>query len=404
MECSSIKYKIFSLDKGLDYHINNNYLGRYVKVMLKIIIMRILFLVAVVFFSVIYSFGQGNPSDDAYFKARSIIRDLDSIVAPNGIQETYPVNIGGVRQWVYVRGQNKDNPILLFVHGGPASPMSPVMWMFQRPVEEYFTVVNYDQRASGRTFISNDTLSLGQTITISQYVKDAIELAEFVTKKYKKKKVILMGHSWGTIVSMHAALKRPDLFYAYVGVGQVINTVDNERVSYDFAVQEANRLHNELALKELQSIAPYPGNQPITRERIIIARKWPQYYGGLSAYRNTSDYYFNAPYLSPDYSRSDIASIDKGSLFTLEKILPEFLKVDFKPVKTFPVPVFMFMGRHDYTTPSEPTQHWLQLVKAPIKKGIWFENSAHLIPLEEPGKMLLSLLNEVRPLAVEKSK
>ncbi|MFP3637301.1 hypothetical protein SB677_21340, partial [Bacillus sp. SIMBA_033] len=78
-----------------------------------------------------------------------------------------------------------------------------------------------------------------------------------------------------------------------------------------------------------------------------------------------------------------------GSLFTLKRLLPEFLNVDFKGVKSFPIPVFMFMGRHDYTTPSEPTDIWLQNVKAPAKKGIWFENSAHLIPWEEPGKMLV---------------
>src|SRR5688500_3198583 len=84
------------------------------------------------------SYGQGINSGDQYDKARQIINDLDSIVAPNGIQENYEAKIGGIKQWVYVRGQNKNNPIILFVHGGPAAPMSPVMWMFQRPFEEYF--------------------------------------------------------------------------------------------------------------------------------------------------------------------------------------------------------------------------------------------------------------------------
>lgn len=342
-------------------------------------------------------FGQGQNSGTGYDEAREIIKDLDSIVAPNGIQERYKVTIGGVKQWVYVRGQNKENPVILFVHGGPASPIAPVMWMFQRPIEEYFTVVNYDQRASGKTYNANDTLSLKNTIHINQYVDDAIELAELIKEKYKKKKVLLIGHSWGTIISMKAALKRPDLFYAYVGIGQIINTRDNERLSVDFAVKEANRLKNDTALKELASIAPYPGNTPITRERIIIARKWPQYYGGLTAYRNNSRYFFQAPLLAPEYSYNDAEAIGKGSLFTLSKVLPEFLDTDFKNVKEFPIPVFMFMGRHDYTTPSEPTAQWLKNIKAPFKKGIWFENSAHLIPFEEPGKMLVTLLNDVQP-------
>jgi len=336
--------------------------------------------------------------EDPYAKSRAIIKDLDSIVTPNGVQENFKARIGGLDQWVYVRGMDKSNPIIVFVHGGPASPMAPVSWTFQRPLEEYFTMVHYDQRAAGKTLRANDTTGLGKTIHIQNYVDDAIALVEVIRKKYDKKKVILMGHSWGTIVAMHAALQRPDLFYAYVGIGQNINTIDNEEVSFEFGLQKAREMKNDEAIKELESIAPYPGNQPVTRERIIIARKWPQYYGGLAAYRNTFGYYFRAPRLSPLYEPEDISSIDEGSMFTLWRIMPEFLKVDFKNITEFPIPVFMFMGRHDYTTPSEPTAAWLEKVKAPMKKGIWFENSSHLLPMEEPGKMLVTLLTYVRPL------
>ena len=346
------------------------------------------------------SFGQGSGKPNEYAKAQAIVADLGKIVAPNGIQESYATPIGGIKQWLFVRGQDKSNPIILFVHGGPASPIAPTAWIFQRQIEEYFTVVNYDQRAAGKTYLSNDTTNLGNTIRTEQYVQDAIDIAEFVKQKYGKQKVVLVGHSWGTVIGMKAALKRPDLFYAYVGIGQVINVRDNEKLSFEYGLEQATKEKNEAALKELRSIAPYPGNTPITRERIIIARKWPQHYGGLSAYRSASGYYFKAPLLSSDYAASDVDAIDQGSLFTLSRILPEFLQVDFKPVKSFPIPVFMFMGRHDYTTPSAPTDSWLKQVKAPLKKGIWFENSAHLIPWEEPGKLLVTLLQEVRPLAI----
>lgn len=329
---------------------------------------------------------------------KKYITDLGKIVNPRGIQETYTAPIGGIDQWIYTRGQDTSNPLVLFIHGGPASPLSPVMWMYQRPMEEYFTMVNYDQRGAGRTFLTIPPDSIASTIHISTYVNDAIQVAETILKRYHKKKLILMGHSWGTIVGMQAAIKRPDLFYAYIGVGQVINTRDNERYSYDYAVAQAKENNNDTAVAELQTIAPYPGNQPITRERIIIARKWAQYYGGMSAYRHSSVYFFGAPYGSPEYTKSDIAAIDNGNLFTLDKILPEFLEVDMKSVRQFPIPVFMFMGRHDYTTPNQPTAAWLKAVKAPLKKGIWFENSSHMIMFEEPGKLLLTLVNEVRPL------
>jgi pimeloyl-ACP methyl ester carboxylesterase len=346
-------------------------------------------------------FGQSdNPKD--YAAGREIIADLGKIVSPNGVQENHKVEIGGIYQWIYVRGQDRRNPIILFVHGGPASPMAPLSWTWQRPLEEYFTVVNWDQRASGKTFLETDKSAIKDTLKIEQYVNDAVELASYLKNRYKKNKIVLIGHSWGTIIGLKAALKRPDLFHAYVGIGQVISYVDNERISYEYGLAQAQKFGNDTAIKEARSIYPYPGNEPITRERIIIARKWAQYYGGLSAFRSESKYYFYAPFLSPEYGASDVEAIDEGNKATLGRILPEVLKVDFKNIKKFPVPVIMLMGRHDFTTPSEPTEEWLGKVKAPYKKSIWFENSAHLIPFEEPGKMLLTLVKDVRPLTLEK--
>lgn len=335
----------------------------------------------------------------AYREARAAVADLQKIPAPGGIQDAYKTRIGGIDQWINVRGQDRANPMILFVHGGPASPVTPTMWQFQRPIEEYFTVANYDQRAAGKTYGASDPQALSDTIHIERYVDDAIEVAEHLRRRYGKQKLILMGHSWGTIIGMKAALKRPDLFYAYVGIGQVINARENERISFEYALAQARAHNNQEALRELGSIAPYPGKDPITRERIIVARKWPQYYGGLSAFRNTSTYFFDGPLLSPDYDDKQVRDIDQGSLFTLGRILPEFVQVDFTPVKRFPIPVVMFMGRHDYTTPTAPLEAWLARVEAPSKQAVWFEHSAHMVPWEEPGKMLVSLLTYVKPLA-----
>jgi len=276
------------------------------------------------------------------------------------------------------------------------------MWQFQRPIEEYFTVVNWDQRGAGKTFVETDPAAISDTIHIPRYVDDAIEVAEHIRAKYRQRKLILMGHSWGTVVGMGAALKRPDLFYAYVGIGQNISTRENERISFEYGLAQARAHGNDEAIKELESIAPYPGNQPITRERIIIARKWPQFYGGLTAYRDESPYFYRAARLSPDYADDcERAAVDAGNVFTLGRILPEFLAVDMSGVREFPIPVVMFMGRHDFTTPSQPTAAWLARVRAPYKRGVWFERSSHMMQWEEPGKLLTSLLAYVRPLAVD---
>ncbi|WP_408950176.1 alpha/beta fold hydrolase [Lysobacter sp. Hz 25] len=338
-----------------------------------------------------------NTSD--YERARAVIQDLSRIVAPNGVQEAYAVRIGGIDQWINVRGQDKANPILLFAHGGPASPLIPTMWQFQRPMEEFFTVVNWDQRGAGKTFASHDPQAYADTLQVERYADDAIEIAEYVRKRYGKRKVVLAGHSWGTIVAMTAALKRPDLFHAYLGVGQAINVRENERISFDYGMQQAKARGNTEAIKEMEAIAPYPGDQPITRERIIAARKWSQYYGGMTAYRDESLYFYRAPLLSPEYNDCDRAAVNRGNEFSLGRVLPEFVTVDFSKVREFPIPVVMFMGRHDYTTPSQPTADWLAQVKAPYKQGVWFEHSSHMIQWEEPGKVLASLLQYVRPLA-----
>jgi pimeloyl-ACP methyl ester carboxylesterase len=359
---------------------------------------------AIALLAVLSPFAQAQetcPDRSSYEPAREIIRDLGKIVAPTGVQEAYAARIGGVDQWINVRGQDRGNPMVLFVHGGPAAPIMPSQWQFQRPLEEYFTIANYDQRGAGKTFNSTPAEKIADTINIQRYVDDAIEVAEHLRKRYGKRKLILMGHSWGTVVGMHAALKRPDLFHAYVGIGQVINTRENERVSYDYGLAQAKARGNAEAVRELESIGPYPGDQPITRERIIIARKWPQFYGGLTAFREDSTYYFRAPRLSPDYDDRDRCAINQGSVFTLDKLMPEFLQVDFTGVRQFPIPVVMLMGRHDYTTPSEPTARWMRQVEAPYKQAVWFERSAHMAPWEEPGKTLVSLLEYVRPLAVE---
>lgn len=239
--------------------------------------------------------AQGCPEGKAYEDAREVVRDLQRIVAPNGVQDLYKARIGGIDQWISVRGQDKSNPVVLFLHGGPAAPLIPGIWEFQRPIEEYFTVVNYDQRGAGLTYLASRPEAIGDTVHIGRYVADAIEVAEHIRQRLGQHKLVLMGHSWGTIVGMQAARERPDLFSAYVGIGQVINARDNERLSFQYALDQARMRQNKQAVAELESIAPYPGDQPITRERIMIARKWAQFYGGLSAYRDGGARYYFAP-------------------------------------------------------------------------------------------------------------
>ncbi|MFF0264494.1 alpha/beta fold hydrolase [Kribbella sp. NPDC004536] len=338
------------------------------------------------------------PED--YAEAREIIADLHRIVTPDGVQENYLLPAGGIDHCVYARGNDRANPVILFIHGGPASPLAPLAWQFQRPVEEYFTVVTYDQRAAGRTLRTVDPETIADTLKIAQYVADAIELAEQIRDRYGVPKLILLGHSWGTIIATRAALERPDLFHAYVGIGQIVDARANEELCFEYALDQARKHNHAEALEQLASIAPYPGDEPVTRERIIIARDWAQSRGGLSAYRDSSLYFFMAPLLSPEYTVAEAEAMGDGGQFTLGRVLDEMLQVDFSDVTEFPIPMLMFFGRHDYTTPTAPVEAWFERLQAPYKQAIWFEHSAHLAPWEEPGKFLISLVTYVRELSV----
>ena len=358
--------------------------------------------------------GAGNPpvppaASDArtYTRAEvvSIIRDARRIVTPQGVEEQLEIPIGGIRQWISVRGRDRANPVLLMIHGGPASPEMPSSWFFENGWEDYFTVVQWDQRGSGKTYRANDPALVVPTLTRERMVDDAIEVVQFLRQRYAKDKIFVLGHSCGSLVGLMVAHARPDLLYAYIGTGQMINGQDNERLGYAHTLRAAELAHNQKAIDELKAIAPYPeadGSVPI--EKIGTERQWSVVLGGLSYGRSSYDYYENLFRLSPEYSEQDVAAIDQGSALSLGPLLPVITGFDFSHVTDFRCPVLMFLGSHDDTTPSEVAAQWMTRVRAPGKHLVWFENSAHMVMVEEPGRFLVHLVQDARPYAISAGK
>lgn len=347
--------------------------------------------------------AQAQPiAEDVYAPGRAIVADINRIVTPNGVQETFEAELGGTRQVVNVRGADRKNPIILFIHGGPGAVEMPIAWTFQRPWEDFFTVVQWDQRGAGRSFPLNDPAKIAPTLTVDRYRDDAIELIELLRKKYGQRKIIVLGHSWGTIVGLSVAAKRPDLLHAYIGMGQIIDSRENERAGMAWTIEQARKTDNVQAIREIEAMKPYPDGDSFTIDKADGWRKWAIGYGSLAAYRQNADFYHRAPRLSPEYSPADRKAWGDGSLFSVTNLWPRLVDVSFKGLKRLDVPVLMFMGRHDYTTASPLADQWLKQVKAPKKTAIWFEHSAHLPMVEEPGRMLAALLEHVRPLATRK--
>ena len=159
-----------------------------------------------------------NPPDP-----HAVLAEFDKIVSDNGIDESKAIEIGGVKQWITVRGRDKKNPILLVIHGGPASPELPNRYLFEAPWTDFFTVVEWDQRGSGKSFLLNDPAALAPTMSVEQMVADAEELTTYLRTTFRRAKVFAIGHSWGTVVGLSLARRHPDWLYAYIGAGQIIN-------------------------------------------------------------------------------------------------------------------------------------------------------------------------------------
>ena len=344
--------------------------------------------------------AAAQTAPDPYAPARAIVADIGKIVTPNGVQETFEATLGGARQVVNVRGADKANPILVFVHGGPGAVEMPFAWAFQRPWEDVFTVVQYDQRGAGRSYPLNDRKTLAPTMTLDRYRDDAIELIELLRKRYGKRKVVLMGHSWGSIVGLSVAIKRPDLLYAYVGVGQGIDFRAGEKAGMAWTRAQALAAGNREAVAAIDALAPYPEGA-FTIEKADGWRKYAIPYGSLIYNKPDLNLYFQTPRLSPEYSEADRQSWGKGSEFSVTTLWPRLADVSFSKVRKMSVPLVFLLGRHDYTVPSPVAADWFSRVKAPSKKLVWLEHSAHMPMVEEPGLFFAALLKDVLPLTRE---
>jgi pimeloyl-ACP methyl ester carboxylesterase len=347
---------------------------------------------------------SADSTDPAFTRehATGIVGNFRKIVVPQSIDERLEIDIGGTKQWISVRGRDRRNPILLMIHGGPASPEMQTSWIWQGDWEDYFTVVQWDQRGAGKSYVANDPEFIKPTLSLKQISEDAADVVQYLKHRYSKDKVFVLGHSWGSVVGLTLAHQHPELLYAYIGMGQVVSGLDNERLGYKLTLQLAEKQNNATAIRELKTIAPYPeadGSLPL--EKINLERKWSVSFGGLTYGRNGLDFYSDLAELSPDYSLADVAAVDKGAEFSLPPLLPDLLKFNFTAVTEYTCPIFMFEGRYDLTTPSQVTADWFKRVRAPKKKFVWFENSAHMIEIEEPGRVLVHLVEDVRPLAVK---
>ena len=347
--------------------------------------------------------ATATPATDPFAASRAIVDDVQKIVTPRGVQEQFVATIGGIPQAFSVRGTDRSNPIILFLHGGPGAVEMPMAWTFQRPWEDYFTIVQWDQRGAGKTYALSDPKAVAPTMTLDRYRDDTIELIELLRRKYGQRKIILTGHSWGSFLGVAVAERQPDLLYAYVGVGQVIDWRDNEKRGFEWTLTEARRRGETTTTRALEKMQPSPRPGPLKIEDADGWRKYAIGYGSLAANRRDADIYFDATHRSPEYSPADRKAWGAGSEFTVKTLWLRLSDASVANVDHLKVPVILFLGRQDHTADSRIAADWFGRLRAPSKRILWFEQSAHLPMMEEPGRTFAALLRDVRPFAVKGS-
>jgi pimeloyl-ACP methyl ester carboxylesterase len=315
-------------------------------------------------------------------KKRPILHS-DGTALENSIALLEKVKIGNVGQHILIRGENKDNPVLLMIHGGPGQSEMYLSPTLNRPLEKFFTVVNWDQRGAAKSFSRQVK---PETMNLNQFLSDAEEVILYVKKLLHKEneKIYLHGHSFGTILGMLMVKQYPQYFHSYVGTAQCVGLMDNLMVSYQFVLQKAIESGNQKAIQELEAIGKPPFKD--FSKGLWKYSVWLEKFGGKMHTRDGRGV-FKLILSAPEYSLLDKINFFRGSLFSVKHMHQELLNTDLREtVMEVDIPVYFFLGSHDYSCPFELAKKYFEVLTAPKKKIIWFRNSGHMPQYEEPDE------------------
>jgi pimeloyl-ACP methyl ester carboxylesterase len=277
------------------------------------------------------------------------------------IDSTATFSIGGIKQFVWIKGKDNTKPLLLFLHGGPGNSVMDYAEKFTYRLQQHFIVVQWDQRESGKTLALNKS---PMPLALSQFEQDTHELIDTLLKRFHQPKLYLAGHSWGTFLGFYVAKHYPELLYAYIPICPMVNQLESERIILELMKEKAATDGNKVAMKELASV-----NIPFQNaEQLYFHRKWVLNYMGSKA-RITKQRVH-------DWSKTWLNLFQEASKDNLLESAP-----------SIQCPVYFMVGRADYQTNSELTEKYFQILAAPKKALYWFERSGHSLPTTEPEKL-----------------
>lgn len=301
------------------------------------------------------------------------------------------VDINGISQYLYHLGTKLENPVMLFLHGGPGSPESLLCHTFQEKWEEIYTVVHWDQREAGKTLSKNP--GKNKLLTIDLLLQDLYEIVQYLKRLYKKDKIVLLGHSWGSVLGSLYIQKYPEDISYYIGVGQVVNFIENEKVGYEKLKELIIKNNNLKDKKKLEKIGQYPLKELNKQwlKKCMKVRKLQSKYD-LSMKMDLSLYI--KALKSPIFKLTDIISNMKGlkANENIFKFLGDFNLNDKSAV--YKIPIYYIMGRKDWQTPYIIAEKYFTKISAPYKKFYFIPDAGHMTMMDNPN-IFFKTLNEI---------
>ena len=332
------------------------------------------------------------------FHRQTINSGLLALHGPAAIHEDRYVTIGGIKQWISIRGENRTNPVILFVHGGPGASLSGHAAIF-RAWERDFTLVQWDQRGGGLTFAAGARLT--DDVPLERMVGDGIEVAEYARRRLGADRLILVGHSWGSVLGVHMVKARPDLFAAYVGTGQIMDVADQMALTYEDTLKRARAAHDDGDIQTLEKIGRPPFSSTLDRSTLLITRN--RYvspadgqYLGLGAHSDIV-----TTMTSPDLSLGQAVASVHGMLVTAGSldIYPPLARTDLRVLGCdFPIPFFVIEGDDDRFTYTALAKAYYDGIRATHKEFVAIPGG-HFAMMTNADAFRRALVKDIRPLA-----
>lgn len=326
-------------------------------------------------------------------------RDQTGAVPVNSISEKTYETIGGVRQGMFIRGADKDNPVLLFLHGGPGMPTYFLTKQLPTGLEEHFTVCYWEQRDAG---ISYDPDLSAQSLTVKQLMQDTIEVTNYLRERFEQEKIYLMGHSWGSFIGLQVAASAPELYHAYIGVAQVTNQLQSEQIAYQWMLEQYQAAGETKKVETLRAY-PIPENPTLaadwfkTPERDTFMHEL-----GIGTTRDMKDVYTGIffPFLGTrEYTLAEKYNTffrAKPFLRNETELIDSLLSTDLSvEIPRLELPAYFMSGRYDMTVNVDLSRAYAEQLQAPLKGYYLFGESAHCPMHEESDRFLQIMLEDV---------